>query len=69
MDACYDALEPGEGHQISLSENGWTDKELGLDWLQNVLEAMYCTLSLRRVSIIIGRRTFFSRLSPIYRIC
>ena len=38
MDAWYDALEPGEGHQIALSENGWTDNELGLDWLQNMFE-------------------------------
>ena len=38
MDAWYNVLEPGEGHKISLSENGWTDNELGLEWLQNLFE-------------------------------
>ena len=34
----YDALESGQGHQILLSNNGWTDNERGLDWLKIVFE-------------------------------
>ena len=39
----YNALEPGQSHQISLSDNGWTDNKLGLDWLQSLFEL--CTAS------------------------
>lgn len=38
MDEWYNALESGQGHQISLSDNGWTDNKLGLDWLKTVFE-------------------------------
>ena len=43
LDEWYSALEPGQGHQISLSDNGWTNNELGLDWLQTLFEP--CTAS------------------------
>lgn len=38
IDDWYSALEHGKGHQISLSENEWTDNDLGLDWLQTCFE-------------------------------
>ena len=38
LDEWYSALEPGQSHHISLSDNGWTDNKLGLDWLKIVFE-------------------------------
>ena len=38
MDEWYNALEPGEGYEISLSENEWTNNKIGLDWLQTIFK-------------------------------
>ena len=37
MQAWYDVLEDEDNH-IATSENGWTDNELGYDWLVNCFE-------------------------------
>lgn len=36
MDDWFNVLE--SGNHISLSDNGWTDNKLGLDWLQTCFE-------------------------------
>ena len=43
LDKWYSALEPCQSHQISFSDNKWTDGKLRLDWLQTFFEL--CTAS------------------------
>ena len=38
LDKWYSALEPSQSHHILLSDNGWTNNKLGLDWLKTVFE-------------------------------
>jgi hypothetical protein len=47
----YQVIEPD--WLIGLSDNGWTDNELGLSWLEKVFEKHIATCTLGRYQLLV----------------
>ena len=62
LDKWYSALKLRQGHYISLSDNGWTNNELGLDWLKTVFKpnTASCLQGTHRLLVIDGHNSHIS---------